>query len=277
MLATQLWAVAGAWGIQTTVGGRSVDLDASLRLREVIEENGSTKHDRTREQLRLRAAISLTDWLRFDSTTVGTNGGPTMKADRSGVYTWDDAFQDVSPVADFQEAYFDVHLPSVDVRAGLQKVAWGKLDRTQPNDLINPFNYTDPLMDDEAERKIGVPALQASYFFPASWLPDESRLTAVFVPKYVPYRYPIADCVVQKGVSHCDADRWFPPAGVPTTTLSVPAGIIPINGGFNPAFTVPIGYQVRNISSPALRFENTEIGVRYSALVHDVDFALYGY
>ena len=277
ILAMQLWVAATAWSIQTSVGGRPVDLDASLSLREVIEENGSTKHDRTREQLRVRAAIGLTDWLRFDSTTVGTNGGPTMKADRSGVYRWDDTFQDISPVVDFQEAYLDAHLSDVDVRFGLQKVAWGKLDRTQPNDLINPSNYIDPLMDDEAERKIGVPALQGSYFFPESWLPSEGRLTAVWVPQYIPYRFPLADCVVQNGVSHCDAERWFPPAAVPTTTFVVPAGIIPINGGFNPAFTVPIGYQVVNTASPASRLENSEIGVRYSALVDDVDFAVYGY
>ena len=277
-LAMQVWAATTAWGIQTTVAGRAVDLDASLSLREVVEENGSTKHDRTREQLRVRAAVSLTDWLRFDSTTVATNGGPTLKADRSGVYAWDDVFQDISPVADFQEAYFDVRLRSVDLRLGLQKVAWGKLDRTQPNDLINPLNYLDPLMDDEADRKIGVPALQESYFFPESWLPAESRLTAVCVPKYVPYRFPLADCVVEPGgISRCDTERWFPPAAVPTTTFFVPAGIIPINGGFNDAFSVPVGFRVRNNSTPSWRLENSEIGVRYSALVHDVDFAVYGY
>jgi hypothetical protein len=278
ILAVQLWAAGGAWAIQTTVGGRPVDLDATLSLREVVEENGSTKHDRTREQLRLRAAVSLTDWLRFDSTTVGTNGGPTLKADRAGVYGWDNVFQDISPVADFQEAYFDVHLSSVDLRLGLQKVAWGKLDRTQPNDLINPLSFIDPLMDDEADRKIGVPALQGSYFFPKSWpLPEESRLTAVWVPKYIPYRIPLADCVVENGVSHCDAERWFPPAAIPTTTFSVPAGVIPINGGFNPAFSVPVGFQVRNVAPPAFRMENSDIGLRYAGLTHDVDFALYYY
>jgi Protein of unknown function (DUF1302) len=274
ILALQLWGVATAWSIQTTIGGRSVDLDASLSLREVIEENGSTKHDRTRERLRLRAAVSLTDWLRFDSTTVGTNGGPTMKADRSGLYNWRDAFQDVSPVADFQEAYFDVRLPSVDLRLGLQKVAWGKLDRTQPNDLINTFNYTDPLMDEEDERKIGVPALQASYFFPESWsLPEESRFTAVWVAKYVPYRFPLADCVVENGVSRCDAERWFPPAAVPDTTIQLPESIVEVPGGL----AVPIGFQVRNSPPPAFRLANSDIGLRYSALVQDVDFALYYY
>ena len=277
ILATQLWAVATAWSIQATVGGRPVDLDARLSVREVIEENGSTKHDRTREQLRLRAAVSLTDWLRFDSTTVGTNGGPTLKADRSGVYSWDDVFQDISPAADFQEAYLDARLSSLDLRLGLQKVAWGKLDRTQPNDLLNPLSYIDPLMDDEADRKIGVPALQASYFFPESWLPAESRLTAVWVPKYIPYRFPLADCVVSGGVSRCDTERWFPPAAIPSTTFTVPAGIIPINGGFNDAFSVPIGFHLRNTREPAFRLENSDIGLRYSALVHDVDFAVYGY
>jgi len=278
ILAAELWVAATAWAVQTTVGGRTVDLDATLGMREVIEENGSTKHDRTREQLRLRAAISLTDWLRFDSTTVGTNGGPTMKADRSGVYGWDDAFQEISPLADFQEAYLEAHLTSIDLRLGIQKVAWGKLDRTQPNDLINPLNYTDPLMDDEADRKIGVPALQGSYFFPDAWsLPEESRLTAVWVPKYIPYRFPLADCVVQNGVSRCDVERWFPPAAVPTTTFNVPAGVIPINGGYNPAFSVPLGFTVRNSSPPAFRMENSDIGLRYSALTHDVDFALYYY
>ena len=276
ILATQLWAVAPAWSIQATVGGHPVDLDASLSVREVIEENGSTKHDRTREQLRLRAAVSLTDWLRFDSTTVGTNGGPTLKADRSRVYSWGDVFQDISPAADFQEAYLDARLSSLDLRLGVQKVAWGKLDRTQPNDLLNPLSYIDPLMDEEVDRKIGVPALQASYFFPESWLPAESRLTAVWVPKYVPYRFPLADCVVSGGVSRCDTERWFPPAAVPTTTFSIPGGIIPINGG-NPPFSVPLGFRVRNIPGPAWRLENSEIGVRYSALVHDVDFAVYGY
>ena len=164
----QFLAGAVALALQTTVGGRRVDLDGTFSVREVIEENHATTHERTLEQLRVRAAASLTDWLRFDSTTTGTNGGPTLKSDRAGVYTWDDAFQDVSPAVDLEEAYFDVLLPSLDLRLGKQKVAWGKLDRTQPNDLINPLSYTDPFLQDEEERKIGVPALQASYYLPST-------------------------------------------------------------------------------------------------------------
>lgn len=149
---------AAAGAIETTVGGHSLDLDGTFSVREVVEENASTKHERTQERLRLHFAVSLATWLRFDSTTVGTNGGPTLKADRAGVYTWNDVFQDISPAVDFDEAYFDLFLPSLDVRIGKQKVAWGKLDRTQPNDLIIPVSFFDPFLEEEAERKLGVPA-----------------------------------------------------------------------------------------------------------------------
>ena len=81
----QLWATRNAWPIQATVGGHPVDLDTTVSVREVIEENGSSPHERTLEWLRLRAAVALTDWLRFDSTIIGLNGGPTFQSDRAGV------------------------------------------------------------------------------------------------------------------------------------------------------------------------------------------------
>ena len=264
-----------ACAFTTTVGGHSVDLDSTLSAREVFEENGATKHDRTLEQLRVRLAASLTDWLRFDSTTLGTNGGPTLKADRAGVFNLDDAFQDVSQAVDFEEAYFDVFLPSVDFRIGKQKVAWGKLDRSQPNDLINTLTYTDPFLDEEAERKIGVPAVQASYYLPTSAWIAESRVTAVWVPQYVPYRFSSATCNVQSGVSHCDVERWYPPAAVPPTNLDVPAGIVQIGGQPSPAFRAPIAFRTQNVPSPSWRVENNEIGLRYAALIGDVDAAAY--
>ena len=273
IMAMMAGSVTPGIAIQRSVDGHQVDLDTTLTVREVVEENRSTTHDRTLEQLRVRAAVTLADWLRFDSTTMGFNGGPTMKADRSGIYNLNDVFQDISPGAEFEEAYFDLRLPSLDLRLGKQKLAWGKLDRNQPNDLINTMSYSDPLMLDETERKIGVPAVQASYDLPpASVLPDESRLSAVWVPQYVPYRFPLAGCQVHGTTSACSIERWFPPAAVPATTINVPANI----GGFGtPAFSAPIGFQVQNEPSPSWRFANNEIALRYSAMVRDIDVALY--
>ncbi len=272
-----LFGAAAAGAIQTTVGGRPVDLDATLSIREVVEANRSTKHERTREQLRVRLGVSLTDWLRFDSSTIATNGGPTLKADRAGVYSWNQVFQDVSPAVDFDQAYFALSLPSIDLRLGKQKIAWGKLDSAQPNDLINPLTYFDPFVEEEAERKIGVPAVQVSYYLPeAAAIPAESRLTAVWVPKYLPYRFPTATCEAQGNISHCDIERWFPPAAVPETSFFVPAGLVTLPDGTpSPGFGVPLPFSVRNTGAPAWRLSNSEIGLRYSAFIHDVDVDLY--
>lgn len=272
VVAVWVLTAATADAIQTTIGGRPIDLDTTLSVREVFETDRSSTHERTLEQVRLRAAISLASWLRFDSTTVGANGGPTIKSDRSGVYNLDDVFQDLSPSVEFDEAYIDVFLPSVDLRLGKQKVAWGKLDRVQPNDLINPLTYNDPFLQEEAERKIGVPALQASYYLPATLgAPAESRLTAVWVPRYLPFRFPLANCDVQGRTSQCNIERWFPPAGVPPTTFTVKLPTdLPI-----PAVTVPVSFRTQNVSPPAWRLENSEIGLRYTGLVRNADVALY--
>lgn len=273
----QAFAAGAAWPIQTTVAGRAVDLDGTFSLREVIEENGSTKHELTREQLRLRFGVSLTDWLRFDSHTVATNGGPTMRARDGGIYAWDEVFQDVSPAVEFAEAYLALKLPAFDLRIGKQKVAWGKLDSNAPNDLINPLSYVDPFLEDEIDRKIGVPAIQASYYLPDSgMLPSESRLTAVWIPRYLPYRFPSAGCEVEANTSRCDVERWFPPAGVPPTAFTVPAGLVNLpDGAPSPSFTVPVGFRVHDSPLPAWDLSNSEIALRFSALIRDVDVDVY--
>ncbi|HVN83704.1 MAG TPA: hypothetical protein VMW17_02550 [Candidatus Binatia bacterium] len=258
-------APANGWALHTTIGGRAVDLDGSAEIREVIESNANTGHDRTQQTLRLRAAAELTSWLRFDSTTVGTNGGPTFQASKSGTFNLHDTFQDVSPAIEFEEAFFEAHLDRFEIRGGKQKFAWGKLDRTQPNDLLNPERYVDPLLQEENDRKIGIPSIEATYSLPAAaWLPDDARFTAVWVPFYVPYRFPNP------------GERWFPPAATPPTAFSVPAGLFTFpNGSPSPPFTVPVGLSTENTPTPAFTFANTEWAARWSGSIQGSDVALY--
>jgi hypothetical protein len=96
------------------------------------------------------------------------------------------------------------------------------------------------------------------------------------VPRYLPFRFPNAGCSVNNGASRCEVERWFPPAAVPPPTFRVPEGVLPLPDGMvNQAFDVPLAFATSNRGLPAWRFENSEVGVRYSALTHDVDFALY--
>ncbi len=271
-LTMALCAPAPARGGHTSLGSVGVDLDLAAGVREVVETDRSVTHERTLVWARTRAALAFTDWLRFDSTTVVANGGPTMLATSGGVYNWSDVFQELSPAVDFEEAYVDLLLPSVDLRLGKQRVAWGKLDRTQPNDLINPRSYLDPFLQEEGEQKLGVPAVQASYYPPATWrVPAESRVTFVWVPRYLPYRFPRASCDVVGDSSQCSIERWFPPAVVPPTTFTVPLS----PGTSPPALSVPLSFRVHNASPPAWRIDNSEIALRYSALLRESEFAAY--
>ena len=269
-LAGQIVVPLTASAIQTTIGGRTVDLDTLLTIREVVEQDRDTTHEPTMEQLRVRLAVSLTDWLRFDSTTTGTHGGPVLSSDPSGIYNLKDTFQSKWWSVEFDEVFFDFHLADLDVRIGKQKVSWGKLDRFQPTDFINPYTYNDPFIVDEADRKIGIPALQASYYLPQDWgAPPESRFTLVWVPHYYPFRFPPSQCVVEGGVSRCTIERWFPPAAIPNTTFVIPAAppLVPTD------IAVPVGFQTLNVDPPAFRFENSGIGLRFSAFVHEVDMS----
>src|SRR2546430_2452969 len=164
-------------------------------------------------------------------------GGPFEGGPGAGVYDWSHVYQNRSPSTEVSEAFADVHLRRADLRVGVQKIAWGKLDGIPPTDLVNPRDYHDPLIEDFEERKIGIPAVNATYY-----LPDVARLaltglraTLVWVPIAVPPRLALLD------------ERWFPssirppahvavsrsalaPAGLPSATaLVLPVMLRPEN------------------------------------------------
>jgi hypothetical protein len=256
-----------AFGFTTTVGGRRIDLDGTLQAREVFEVEDEPASDHTQLLLRVRFAAALTDWLRFDSTTVGIYGGPVSKATRSGTFNFSDTFQELDPSVEFEEAYLDLDLAPFELRLGKQKLAWGKLDRVQPNEIFNPYQFQDPLMQEQEERKIGIPAIAATYAAPARhWLPEETRFTLAWAPIYIPFRFP------EQG------ERWFPPAAQVPDVFRIPAGLVPGEGQPPlPAIEVPLSSGTRNPDPPARRLENSAVNLRLAGFRGGVDFALYFY
>ncbi len=255
------------WALRTLVGGRVLELTGHLQIRQVVRADQSTPSELNLQQLRLRVRYALSEAVTFESTLDTMQGGVATEANRAGFFEFDDVFQSVSPSLEFEEAFLDVRLPNVDLRLGVQKFAWGKLDRFQPNDLLNTEKYFDPFMLDEDERKIGVPAISVAYFLPCgAWLPEEGRLTLVWIPRYVPFRFPLV------------RERWFPPAAMPPDTFLVPGDTFPVpGGGGNPAFPIEVGFDARNAAPPSFRMENSGYAARVSGFVRGVDYALYYY
>jgi hypothetical protein len=126
-------------------------------------------------------------------------GGP-FEGGHQGVYNLVHTFQNRSPSLEVSEAYADLELPRTDVRVGIQKLAWGRLDGLPPTDVGNPRDYHDPFVTEVEEAKIGVPALAATHYFqpPSDTGIGELRLSLVWLPFAVPPR--LAE--VQ--------ERWFP-------------------------------------------------------------------
>ena len=234
-------AYGRAPGLELSLAGRPFDVTGWAMVRQGVPVNQSTPDDRNLQQLWLRSKYSPVDPLTFDATINFENGGPTTERTKAGIYSYRSVFQSVSPSVTFEEAFVNLALDAWEVRAGIQKFAWGRLDRIQPVDVLNVERFSDPFLLDEDERKIGVPAVQGSYYLPRSqWTPEEARLTLVWIPQYFPYWFPLP------------GERWYPPAGTPPSSFPV----APLMR------SVPVGFHVVNSPPPSFQLETAATRAR---------------
>lgn len=189
----------------------SLSASGSLDLRGV----DALETDSVRENPSLTGKIKLDSvnsvW-RFHSWLEGGWDGAVKRParDHSLFKNYDEVYQSNSPFLEFKELYVTHSSGALDLRAGIQRFAWGRLDEYPPNDLLNPWDYTQFLVKPLEDRKIGVPSLSATLNN------DEWTYDAVWVPVFVPYRLPLPD------------ERWAGSSLVATIAGSVPnAEIVP--------------------------------------------------
>lgn len=196
------------------------------------------------------------DWLRGHVELRSQVGGPFVDG-TAGVFNFVHAFQNRSPSLDFSEAYADVRLSRADLRIGVQKIAWGKLDGVPPTDVINPRDFHDPFIEDFEEAKIGIPAVQATYYLPdaPSFDLDQLRATLVYVPIAVPSRLPLVE------------ERWFP-ASLNRSQVSVEF--------CEQTFVIPVVLQTLN-HRPPKGLDAGGIAFRLSGTWRESDWDIYHY
>ncbi len=252
---------ASAW--RGEVAGRSLELGGYLETRQVFRVDRSTPGELNRQRALMELRAWLSDALSVEIAASLQNGGPATRQTRAGVYDIDDVFQSVAPAFEVEEAFVRVDGERVRLRLGQIKHAWGALDRFQPTDVINPERFADPVLVEERDRKIGVPSLEATYFPRLSWLPDESSLTLIVVPRYIPYRLPRP------------GERWFPPNAVPPSAYAIPAELLA--PGAAGEVQVPLSLQARNTPPPSFTPGNASYAARLAAHTRGVDYSLYYY
>jgi len=260
-LAAGVWMLAvpargGTYPVRVPFAPSPVQIDAAGKLEflNVERVDSANPYQNPQGKLRLHLTTDFTRQVRWVADLTGTAGGTPRDPHGAGVYDFSHVKQDISPSLEIGEAYVQIEASALDLRLGLQKFAWGKLDALQPNDLLNPQKFYDPLLEEEIDRKIGVPAIAPTVYLapsPSPRLPTDVRLTAVWEPIYVPYYFPDQD------------ERWYPPiARVPAESRVM---------GLN----VRNQARLRNAPLPSRTIGNGSYGARLAGLWGGADFALY--
>src|SRR5262245_4601944 len=198
----------------------------------------------------------------------GLAGGHAKNPTGLGFANIGDTFQNISPEVDLTESYLDLFLPSVDVRIGKQKFAWGKLDTFQPTDVLDPRRYTDPFITEEQDAKIGIPALRASYYPPSFGprFPTDTSVTLVWVPIPIPVRFPLAD------------ERWFPSALLFPDNFPIYRGTLGHLPDGTPIPRINVQQTLRTVNvRPPQQLDEGSVGLRLAGVYADADWSLYYY
>ena len=77
------------------------------------------------------------------------------------------------------EVYVDVVSSRFDLRAGMARVVWGRLDELQPTDVVNPVDLTRFLLEGRSEARLPVALVRGRLF-----LPGASTIEALVVPVF---------------------------------------------------------------------------------------------
>ncbi|HTG00332.1 MAG TPA: DUF1302 family protein, partial [Nitrospirota bacterium] len=203
------------------------------------QEKDSVKEDPSLEG-RLKLDASASSW-RLHSWLEGGWDGTVLRPprDRSLFKNYDEVYQSNSPYLEFKELCLTHTSGSLDLRAGIQRFAWGRLDEYPPNDVLNPWDYTQFLRKPLEDRKIGVPSVSAT-LNRGDW-----SLDAVWIPVLVPYRLAMPD------------ERWSGSSIASTIHSALPNAVI----------------TPREPDLPDRKFENGNAGLRIKHL-GDIEWAL---
>ena len=110
-------------------------------------------------------------------------------------------FDDGDAAGELREAYVDLRLGRLDMRAGRQIIAWGRADGVNPTDILSGQNFA-LLAPDDADRRLGTTAVRASYYA------GDVSLTGVWLPEFRGHEFVLP--APPSGVGFIHDDRRWP-------------------------------------------------------------------
>lgn len=225
----------------------NASLSGYLDARAVYAFDRDTPEEDPTTQLGLEFTSKVSTWAGTKVLMRGVDDGTVIDPQNGRLFTeFDKIYQDKNPYVTFDEAFVDFYTGKVDLRLGIQKFAWGRLDEINPTDNLNTEDFSQGGTNDEVDRKIGVPAVKTDVYS------DIVNAEFVWIPMYVPYRLPTPE------------ERWFP------TVFKAPGSI---DAGPDIG-SVPVTARYNDIDLPGLSIGNSEAGVRISKYIGGWDLSL---
>jgi hypothetical protein len=254
-------------------GGPRLEVSGFLDGLAIADTEGGPRQ-RPQALSEVRVDGDLTRRLHGRLTVRGRAGGP-FEGGHPGIYDLVHVFQNHTPSLELNEAYLELRLARADVRAGVQKFAWGRLDGAPPTDVINPRDFHDPIVRDTEESKIGVPALAGTWYAPDVPAIELSglRVALAYVPIAVPPRLALVE------------ERWFPEQTRPRGSIRVPRaqaqrflreGLGIANLRLARDLVIPVDFRTLN-RRPPFTLDAGGLGLRLSGTWRATEWDLYHY
>lgn len=222
----------------------SSSLSGYIELRGIYAFDHDTPTEDPSAELGIELKARSSSWNSIKIVLQAVQDGKVIEPSGTGAFqTFNDVYQDRTPSVSIDEAYIDIFTGDADFRLGVQKFAWGRLDEINPTDNLNTEDLTEGGLNDEVERKIGVPAVKANLYA------DLANIEIAWVPFFVPYRLPERE------------ERWFPGVLVPPEKVEVGSSV----------GTVPVATSYVDMNLPARTVRNSEAGIRVSRHIEGWD------
>jgi predicted RND superfamily exporter protein len=201
-----------------------------LRARAFVEEKADWSHS-----VRMTGSA-------FVEGLVRRHPGPLAAMDDSSTVTRDAVFK-------VHDAFIESTLGRLDLRVGLARVVWGRLDEVQPTDVVNPLDVSRFFFEGRSEARLPVALVRAQVF-----LSDRASLEGLYVPVFRRGRF----------------DQLDEPSS-PFTPRSGPADAI---GGVCLAIGCPTLPPLIVDHEPPVTFDNAQGGARFQATTGRVDWSV---
>jgi hypothetical protein len=147
------------------------------------------------------------------------------------------------------DAFIESTLGRLDLRIGLARIVWGRLDEVQPTDVVNPLDVSRFFFEGRSEARLPVALVRAQVF-----LSDRASLEGVYVPVFRRGRF----------------DQLDEPSS-PFTPRSGPADAI---GGMCLAIGCPTLPPLVVDHEPPVTFDNAQGGARFNATTGRLDWSV---